>query len=266
MANIHFWNGNKSEARNLFELTLLRRVMEVSHLPNWTIEDDRTDYPEANDEAIIFSKGADICVTVAGNPKFSPGDYLPVFEPLANGLLGHRLLIIREEDESQFANIKSLSELKNLTHGIPATWADAALFRDNGYNVNERGSLDDIFQRLKDKECDYVALGVNEIHGIYQQMAKPLGGLIIEPSLRLYYPYALVFYVDPTNQHLALIIEKGLMTLKKEGTFQKMFLSFFGDALQKSALQKRRLIQLHNKALPGELSDQMKNCHDQIII
>lgn len=266
MANIHFWNGNKSESRKLFELTLLRRVMEVCHLPDWTIEDDRTDYPDASDEGAIFTKGVDICVTVAGNPKFKPGDYLPILEPVMNGLLGHRLLIVRQGDETQFTNIKNFSELKNKVHGIPATWADADLFRDNGYRVNECGTLDDIFQRLKDKECDYVALGVNEIQTVYQQLAKPLDGLIIEPSLRLYYPYALVFYLDPSNRHLAMIIEKGLMTLKKEGTFKKLFLSFFGDTLQKSALQQRRLIQLQNKALPMQLQDQMKACHEQIII
>ena len=267
MAELKFWNGNKSTQRQLYEVTVLRRVLEASHSPyaNANLTEDKTDYPNAADEGKIFLKGVDLCVTVAGNPKFRQGDYIPIMEPLMNGVLGHRLMIIREADAGDFAGISNISQLKNKIHGIPATWADAELFRDNGYQVNERGTLEEMFQRLKSEECDYVALGVNEIQGVFEQYAKQLGGLCIEQSLRLYYPYALVFYIHPENQHLAMSIEKGLHAIKQNGIFQTMFQSFFGDSLTKAALPQRRAIQLQNKQLPAELIQQMKTCYDDLL-
>ena len=267
MAELKFWNGNKSAQRQLYELTILRRVLEASYSPyaNATLIDDKTDYPDAGDEGNIFHRDIDLCVTVAGNPKFRPGDYIPVMLPLMNGLLGHRLMIIRQTDADDFAGITNISQLKNKKHGIPATWADAELFRSNGYQVNERGTVDELFQRLQNKECDYVALGVNEVNSIFEQYANKVGGLMIEPSLRFYYPYALVFYVHPNNQHLALSIEKGLYAIKQNGIFQSLFQSFYGETLAKSLLNERRPIHLQNRDLPNELISEMKVCHDELL-
>ena len=255
MTHIRFWNGNKSEIRQRYELALLKTVLSASGqgFDDASILEDLTDYPSAEDEGSIFERQTDLCVTVAGNPKFTEGDYISVNEPLMNGLLGHRLLVIRQSESNLFSAIKTSQQLQSKTAGIPATWADAPLFRANDYPVSERGTLDTVFQHLKNKECDYVALGVNEIDSLFDQFASNVGGLMIEPTLRLYYPYALVFYVNPNNPVLADSIQRGLIAIKQSGAFQQLFSQFFSTLLVNADLKQRSEILLDNPALPANL-------------
>lgn len=268
MKTINFWNGNKSAVRQTFELSLFQRVMNVCGTDDFmsTIIDDRTDYPNAKDEGQIFTKGADVCVTVAGNPKFTTDSYIPVYDPLMNGLLGHRLLIIRESDATEFSQIRTREELQKKVLGIPRTWADAPLFRDNGYQVNENGSFDELFGRLKAGECDYVSFGVNEVLAVFAEKAKQVGGLIIEPSLRLYYPFALVFYVHPEQPELVESIKSGLKVLRRSGEFDTHFSDYFKTLFTQAKLDKRHEIKLQNPALPPTLTSAMDIAANQLLV
>lgn len=259
MSRIRFWNGNKSKVRQSYELTLIQHVLatcDTEHAQATVIE-DKTDYPRAEDEGAVFQKDIDLCVTVAGNRKFSQGSFIPIYTPLMSGLLGHRLLIIRESDAVVFSEIKTANQLKQKTVGIPATWADAQLFRDNQFKVSERGALEDLFPRLKQGECDYVALGANEAHSIFNDMAKDLGGLMLEKTLCLYYPFALVFYVSPSHPALAHSLETGLLALKENAQHQTLFNDFFGATLADARLHQRQQIQLENLALPRSMKQTM---------
>ncbi|MBT8448115.1 MAG: transporter substrate-binding domain-containing protein [Gammaproteobacteria bacterium] len=265
-SQIHFWNGNKSASRQIFELQLIEHILAAgSSDTGLSVIEDRTDYPDAKDEGDIFLKGIDVCVTIAGNPKFADGTYIPIYEPLMNGLLGHRLIIIRQSDTADFANIKSALQLKEKTIGIPATWADAALFRANGYPVHEEGSLEDLFQRLAKGDFDYVALGVNEIQAIFEQFAKPLTSLIIEPTLRLYYPFALVFYVSPKRPELASRLEKGIRMMMSGGEYQDIFKQHTATIIASCMLNQRQEIRLDNQALPSELSTRMQRAYNDLL-
>lgn len=260
MTTLHFWNGNKSSVRQAYELSLLQRVMNITSgdYGHAAIEEDLTDYPRAEDEGSIFQKGGDLCVTVAGNPKFQSGRFIPVYDPIMDGLLGHRLLIIRQEDQPEFSRCVSAEMLRKKVMGIPETWADAPLFRSNGYPVEERGSFDELFYRLKTGEFDYVSMGVNEVFPVFAEKAAELGGLVIESSLRLYYPFALVFYVHPNQPQLAERLRVGLRTLRRSGEFGVMFQSYFQQLFIDADFQARRGIYLTNPVLPSELERPME--------
>lgn len=253
MENIHFWNGNKSQARQEHELKLLNAILAVTKKDcgDYRLVADPTDYPSAEDEGNIFSLGADLLVTVAGNRKFAGKAFIPVNTPLANGILGQRILIIRAELQQKLQNIDE-DEFKTLRAGIPATWADADLFRHNRYTVIEKGSFGEIFQRLKNNECDYVSLGANEVESIYAQMAAPLNGLIIDTNLVLCYPFPLVFYVHPDKAALAERIKKGLQYMLESGEFDALFDEFYGRCVNSLALLSRREFALENPNLPAD--------------
>ena len=257
MQNVYFWNGNKSPARQSYETALLQACLKATNQEYAPIDllIDNTDYPSAVDEANIFTSGADILVTVAGNVKFQDKQKLVIPQPLTKGLLGYRLLLVTDESLATFAQIKQPQQLQTLSIGIPETWADAELFRQNRYKVIEQGTLDDLFQLLKKGTFDYVALGVNEIEQIYQQKALPLGGISIEPSLLLYYPFPLVFYVNPCNPALAERIEKGLKALVTNGEHETLFSHYYGDVAQRLNLRDRNILTLANPMLPNEMAD-----------
>jgi hypothetical protein len=257
MQTIHFWNGNKSFARQAYETELLKACLYASQ-QNYAavnIQIDNTDYALAEDEGNIFTTGADILVTVAGNVKFAHKQKIVIKQPLAKGLLGYRLIMTKDKLISRFSEIMQAEQLKRLSAGIPLTWADAELFRYNNYKVVEKGSLDDLFILLKNGAFDFVSLGVNEVEQIFQQRALPLGGVSIEPSLMLYYPFPLLFYVNPGNPILAERVSAGLNTILHNGIFEQLFTKHYGQVVKRLNLRKRRIFTLSNPNLPAELLD-----------
>lgn len=254
---IKFWNGNKTASRQQYEREILDATLgaTVATKGPYTIVESREDYPLAEDEASVFrSKGFDIFGTVAGNQKLAREQKILIPLPLMKGILGYRILIIRNADAAKFAAIKSAADLKKLRMGIPDTWADAGLFRHNGYPVVEKGSFDDLFQRLEANEFDYVTFGANEVTSVFAGRAAKSGKLIIEPSLLVYYPFPLVFYVNPQQPALADRITHGLQTIGANGELDKIFNRFYGDLLGQLHLAERTRITLENPILPKEMA------------
>lgn len=241
---IKFWNGNKSNSRQLYELDLVTMLFN-----NNEIDNDCTDHPRAEDEGNVFNAGTDILVTVAGNQKFLENTFLELTEPLCKDLLGCRILIIREQDRAKFRNIDDVT-LKGLVAGIPETWADAALFRSNHYQVLEKGSLADVFTYLKQGLCDYVSLGANEVQDVFEQHAQALGELTIENEIVLYYPMPLVFYTHPQRPDLLETLAKRLKLTQDNGQFDAIFDKHYGKVIEDMNLSKRRFFQLSNPSLP----------------
>jgi hypothetical protein len=169
--------------------------------------------------------------------------------------LGHRLLIIQQQHADRFKHLENLEQLQAFTIGIPATWADADLFRKNGCAVLEKGSLEDMFERLLKQECDYVALGANEIESIFEQYKLADLGLIIEPNILIYYPLPLVFYVHPEKYELAVAIEQGLKIAIENGKHLLLFEQHHPHVSTRLGLANRRRVLLNNPYLPASLAE-----------
>ena len=255
---IKLWNGNKTQSRQQYEREVLEAALSatvVSH-GQWQLQEDLTDYPLAADEASVFrSKGFDIFGTVAGNAKLADEKKTLIPLPLMKGLLGYRILIIRAEDKAKFAAIKSAQQLQKLRMGIPKTWADAELFRHNGYMVEEKGSFDDLFERLENNEFDYVTFGANEVSGVFSERAAASGKLVVESSLVVFYPFPLVFYVNPDNKILAERVTSGLQAISSNGVLDTIFKRYFDADLIAVDLPSRTMIRLKNPILPSEMAD-----------
>lgn len=256
MERIHFWNGNKSSARQGYERDLLEACLSAGKgRRDWCLSVDSTDYPSAVDEGNVLSNGADVLVTVAGNEKFADRRKILIPQPLAKGLLGYRLLVVREESLPEFQRLTTIGELQALCVGIPETWADADLLRYNQFRVVEKGTFGDLFRLLKEGAFDYATLGANEIEAAFAELAEPLGGLCIEPSILLHYAFPLVFYVHPEKPGLAGWIESGLRKLTLSGELDQFFRAYHGNIVERLRLRERRLFTLENPIIPAEMRD-----------
>lgn len=255
---IVLWNGNKTESRQKYEREVLEAALNATKVSHgvWSLQEDITDYPLAEDEASVFrTKGVDIFGTVAGNTKLANERKILVPLPLMKGLLGYRILIIRAADKAKFAGVKTPAQLQKLRMGIPSTWADAELFRQNGYKVEEKGSFDDLFTRLENKEFDYVTFGANEVTGVFNARAAKSGKLVVESTLLVFYPFPLVFYVNPDNKTLAERVTKGLQIISSNGELDAIFNRYFAADLKAVNLPARTMITLKNPILPAEMAD-----------
>lgn len=254
---IKLWNGNKTPSRQAYEREVLEAVLAVTvkGYGDIPLQIDNTDLPDPADEAAIFRTGGfDIFGTVAGNPKLAAEEKTIIPRPLMKGLLGYRVLIVRAAERDKFATMTSAAELQQLRLGIPLGWADAELFRHNGFEVVEAGSFDDLFARQLAQAFDYTAFGANEVEEVFAQKAVPVGGLLQDESMVIYYPFPLVFYVNPNNPELALRIDQGLQVIARTGELDRIFERHFGSLVEGLNLRKRRLIRLDNPFLPAELN------------
>lgn len=253
---VDFWNGNRSEIRQDYEREVLEAILKVTSEKNgpYTIQENQTEYP-GNEEAQVFSKkNHDLFVTIAGNQKFKEDDMIVISKPLAKNLLGYRIPIIRIEDSLKL-NKKTKAELQKLTHGIPETWSDATIFRDNGFKVSEEGNFEDIFDRLKSDNFDYTTFGANEVQSIFKNRALKNKELLIEDDNIFFYAFPLVFYVHPNQSELAKRIGKGLTEIENNGALDSIFNAYYGNIIEELNLKDRQLILLNNPLIPEEFAD-----------
>ena len=251
---ISFWSGNRVEGRKLYERDVLDALLAATEqeFGKRRVDEYTDDYPGLEEAEVFTSKGHDLFVTVAGNPKLAGRAKILVPEPIMKGLLGYRLLIVKSGDVALFTDI-SPGELAAKKVGIPETWADADLFRANGYQVVEQGSFDTLMQRLANQAFDYVSFGANEIDSVFTQYAEPVGGLTIQPDLLLHYPFALVFYLAPDQQTLARRLNLGFERIRANGVLDALFERYFGDIVEGQKLRERRTIHLDNPQMPAEM-------------
>lgn len=243
---ITFWNGNKSVARQEYEYQLFE-LLAADSKELEPIHNDLTDYPAAEDEGAVFDNGADALVTIAGNKKFAGKPLIEVKIPLCRGLLGWRLMVVARERIDEFRDL-TLAQLKSKRVGVPATWVDAELFRANGFDVVERGSLDDMLGWIEQGEVDFMTLGVNEIHDTLADPNQQTRNLAIEPTLALYYPFPVVFYVNKNGAQLAERL--GQQWQEKQQMVAEHFFAHYGEAIAKADLAHRQVMTLTNPMLP----------------
>ena len=254
---VDLWNGNRSAARQVYERKVLEAILDATkeEWGAWEIEESLEEYP-GNEESLVFTeKGHDLFVTIAGNQKFKEGDMIVIPHLLTKNLLGYRIPIIRKEDAGLFGGISRPADLQKLDHGIPETWSDATIFRHNGYNVVEEGNFDDIFDRLQNRLCDYSAYGANEVLGVYENRASKREGLIIDQNVLLFYPFPLVFYVNPDLPKMAERMEQGLQSIIASGKLDAIFDEHYGEITEQLNLDSRRIFVLDNPLIPDEFRD-----------
>ncbi|MDM7861633.1 hypothetical protein QTP81_13615 [Alteromonas sp. ASW11-36] len=248
-ADITFWNGNKSHIRRQYEKALITLCLQHAKVRNVAFRVDETDYPQPEDEGNIFALGYDALVTVDGNQKFAGKSLIKIQTPLCKDLLSHRLLIINRKKSDVFTSVTTSAELRLLTAGIPATWADADILRSNSCHVYEHGELHDILNALGNGQCDYVPLGANEINAIFNEFKCAERGLVLDPHHVIHYPLPLVFYVNPARADVAHWLTVGLNSAMQSGAFDKLFNEHFPGTFAKLNIKQRRLHRFSNPYL-----------------
>ncbi|QJR81550.1 amino acid ABC transporter substrate-binding protein [Alteromonas pelagimontana] len=141
-----------------------------------------------------------------------------VYVPIAAGLFGKRLAIIRKND-LRFNSPLPLNKLQKLIAVQEESWPDTTILRSSGFNVIGAPYLP-AFKMLKKKFVDYYPRGVLEIG---YELENPLHtALTLEPHLVIVYPSAMFFFVSKNNILLAERLEKGLNLLIENGKLQHL--------------------------------------------
>lgn len=179
-------------------------------------------------------------------------DFLAVRIPLRKGLLGYRVLIVRQQDLPKFARIQSVEQLKNLRMGQGIGWNDIPLLRANGFNVVVSQSYDNLFSQLANGRVDYLSRGINEAWREVESFRVQYPNLAVEPTLMLYYPWPKYFYLNRKNAALAQRLELGLRLAQQDGSFDRLFRRYHQPDILRAELGKRQVFCIDNPLFPPQ--------------
>ncbi|NVJ91132.1 MAG: hypothetical protein HWE34_05720 [Methylocystaceae bacterium] len=174
---------------------------------------------------------------------------IPVRIPIGKGILGYKLFLINRGMQSQFSKITMPEELKKFRFGGGLQWGSTQAFKELGFKVFGGTEYEALFEMLASNRFDCFPRGVNEIFTEYDQRHDLYPHMTIEQELAIYLPQPVYFFVSPGNVKLAERITAGLRALIAEGTLDKLFLQYYGDALAKANLENRRIFTLENPTL-----------------
>lgn len=177
--------------------------------------------------------------------------------PLLMGLHGWRIPLVKSDNREIFSGVKTLQEFKQFTSGQLHSWSDTAVLESNHIHVVKATSYQGLFEMLKHSRFDYFPRSVIEVKYEYEQRASE--GIVIEPNILINYPTAYHFYVNKKNEELALDIELALEKAIADGSFKRLFMSYYSGIINRVRKEKRKIFYLKNPLLNNNKQLQRKD-------
>jgi len=212
-----------------------------------------------------LSDSAEVSVAWSMTTKEREQDLLPVRIPLDKGVLGWRIFLINGNSKGRFEQVQTLEQLRALSACQGHDWPDRQILASNGLKVYGSLNYESLFRMIEFGRVDYFPRSIEEIWR--EEKEHPNMDLAVEQTIILQYPTAEYFFVNKKNQRLAAALEKGLRAAIADGSFDKLFMKFYGEALHAANIKSRKLFKLTNPLLPektpiGE-KDLWLNLHEQ---
>lgn len=184
------------------------------------------------------------------NPQLSE-KLIPIEIPIAKGILGYRVFLIRKDGQDRLRRVETLDDLKALRLGAGQDWSITKVFRANGFNVVTGAAYNGLFEMLLNDRFDFFPRGVNEIIDEYEQRKQAMPDLAVDEAVLLYTPLPLFVYVAPSKPELARRLKDGLERMRADGSFDALFLEEHGPLIERLKLNSRKVFRIPNPALAG---------------
>ncbi len=176
-------------------------------------------------------------------------DLLPIRIPIFKGLIGWRLLLIRQDMAERFTYIQQLDHLIKLSPLQGQDWPDTKILQSNGFDVITERTQSALMKMLGNAQGDFLPRSIIEV---WDELAKieAENQIQIQPSLGIHYPAAIYFFVNKKSVSLANLIERGLEKAIKNGKFEALFIDNFQTYIDKTQIENRTFYPLENTFLP----------------
>lgn len=177
--------------------------------------------------------------------------FLPIRIPLYKGLFGHRIFLIRKDQQSKFDPVENLQQLAQLDAGLGTFWEDTRILKAAKLKVETATQYNNLFPMLEGGRFDYFPRG---LHEPWNELNKPgREPLTVEQNLMLVYPMPVYFFVNRQRPALAEAISQGLWHLIDNGQFDQLFNTnpLVIKAITRATPGQRRILRIDNRNLPS---------------
>jgi len=184
--------------------------------------------------------------------------YIPVEVGITNGLIGQRILLIKNGNQKIYDQVKSLKDFRSLglVGGMGLGWFDASVWQANNLPYKEyTGNWKSIFKMTANgREFDYFARGINEITLEHKQYPE----LQIENQLLFIYDRDFRFYLSKaglnSGKKYETIISLALKTAKESGLIKRLVNKYWSKEIELLNYEKRIKINLSLPHLQSKIS------------
>lgn len=160
-------------------------------------------------------------------------EFIAIYIPIFRGLLGMRIPLVKEENVNMFANVTSLTDLKQFKAGSGKSWPDTAILEFNHLPVVKTLKYQNLFPMLEGGRFDYFPRG---LHEPWQEIIdNNTLNLAVENNVLIHYTAPNYFFVNKNNAELAQKLTSLLEALIESGEFNQFF---FEDEQVKNALSQ----------------------------
>lgn len=215
--------------------------------PSLTVRPTTDELPQSRLVDAIKLGNADV-MWAGADPRLEK-DLKTVRIPLLKGLLGHRIFIIKKDQQYRFNDIKTFDDLKAFSAGQGTQWGDTQILKNAGVPVITTLKYPNLFFMLEGDRFDYFP---RAIHEPWSEVAdRPELNLAVEENIMLVYPFAMYFFVNKDNQDLHDKLYSGFVKAIEDGSFDQLFFKnqLIKDALDKTNLKHRTVIKIDNPAM-----------------
>lgn len=173
--------------------------------------------------------------------------------PILKGMMGYKLFVIRNNDQSLFSNVSSLESLKYFKAGQKLSWADTKILKEAGLPTVTSVKYPNLFDMLEGGRFDYFPRGLLDDPWQEASGYKHLN-LKVEDRLMLAYPHAMYFYINKQNDALYKAISNGFELAIQDGSFDELFFNnnWVKQLIDKSDLKNRVVFKIDNTSMHKE--------------
>ncbi|TYK66278.1 transporter substrate-binding domain-containing protein [Colwellia echini] len=240
---------------NIYINRLLRHVLAYSKNKNYTPKAYGEKLPRGREYKFLAQEGV-IDVLADGATLERESKYLPIRFPILKGLNSWRISLINKENKDIFLKVFTNEDLKEFTAAQFHSWSDSEILLSNGIKVYKGGNQEGLYRMLHKKRIDYYPRSLLEINREAKNHQHL--NIMIEPYIIIHYPSAFYFYVNKENFTLAADIKEGLEKALKDGSFDRLFIEYFGDHVNEVINSNRRVFTLDNPLLSDKTPLQRK--------
>jgi hypothetical protein len=168
------------------------------------------------------------------------------------GLLGMRVSLVEQRRLADIAKVADLDSLRRFTVGQGLAWPDVDVLQASGLKISTVSGYENLFRMLMAGRFDLFPRGVVEVFDEFDARRAAMPGLAVDPHLLLVYPFPHHYYFAPSLAALAARVEKGLLAMKADGSFDAHLWRHHGPSVMRAEFGKRHVLHLRNPNLGAE--------------
>ena len=238
-----------------------KRILYKNELVKLALEITKEQYGDyeivSNKQAMNISRafreletGDDLTLTFAHNRQEFEEKAVPIPISIRSGVDAYRLLVVKKGEESKFADVRTVEDLKKFRVGLSPNWTTYNIMKRHGFEIVDAPYYSSMLNMLENNRYDFIPRALNEV---YDEVAayKPIEeGLVILPDIVLYIPTMSYMFVSPKKPRLYERLNTGMHAIQVNGDLAKLSDKYFKGFIEQAKIQNRRIITISRSGIP----------------